>query len=307
MSSNRRRLGVAVILDPPLADEIDGLRRAVGDPSLGRIPPHVTLVPPVNVRGSDLPLALDRLRTAAAGQHGPLRVTFGSVGTFLPVNPVLYLAVGGDLDRLRALRDSVFAPPLERKLSWPWVPHLTLADGATEERIAAALQALDSYAVTVDVDRVVLLEEDRGRIWRPLADATLGPASRVGTGGLPLELTTGRLLDPEAATAAAESGCPPAGDRVLTAVVTARREGQAVGTAAAWTDRRGPHVAVWVRPEHRRQGIGAQVLAHLEFTLRRAGWEFPSLTALGPAVFYRAVSRWSVPDPTDDYSKATEE
>ena len=47
--ANRHRLGVAVVIDPPVADEINGLRRAVRDGALDRIAPHVTLVPPVNV------------------------------------------------------------------------------------------------------------------------------------------------------------------------------------------------------------------------------------------------------------------
>ena len=284
---------MALLLDSPLADEIDGLRRALGDPSLARIPPHVTLVPPVNTRAADLPTALRRLRAAAAGIAGPLRLTFGSVETFLPANPVLYLAVGGDLGGLRKLRDSVFEPPLERRLSWPWVPHLTLADGVPEDRIVAALAALTGYAAAADVERVVLLEEGPGRVWAPLADAALGRPVRVGTGGLALELTAGRLLDPELT---ASSGSPVGPGTPLSFVLTAHREGHPAGTGLAWVDRSGPHVAVWVTPEHRRQGIGSHILAHLEVTARRAGWRYPTLRAGGPEGFYRTVSRWSVPD-----------
>ena len=303
MASNRRRLGVALVLDRPLADEIDGLRRAVGDPSLARIAPHVTLVPPVNVRTAELPAALQRLRRAAAAQPGPLRLTFGSIGTFLPVNPVLYLAVGGDVEGLQILRDSVFETPLQRHLSWPWVPHLTLADGGPEDRIGAALVALSDYAAVAEVDRVVLLEEGPGRVWSQLADAALGRPVRVGTGGLALELVAGRLLDPELAAC---PGSPARPDAPLSFVLTAHREGQPVGTALAWEDRRGPHVAVWVRPEHRRQGLGGQLLAHLELTARRAGWEHPALQAAGPAGFYRALSSWSVPAPCGDYPNGTD-
>ena len=292
---------MAVVLDPPHSVEIDGLRRAVGDPSLGRIPPHVTLVPPVNVRRDDLPTALAVLRAAAAAVPGPLALTLGAVTTFLPVNPVLYLAVGGDLGDLRRLRDAVFRPPLERSLSWPWVPHVTLADGAEPERIAAALTALGSYTAVATVDRVVLLEEGRGRVWAPLADARLGAPARIGTGGLTLHLTTGRLSDPQLVEARAElageapCACPPEeGPAGLLApvVVTAHREGEAVGQAAARVGAGGPEVEVWVRPGDRRQGIGGHLLAHLEHELRRAGWSFPELTARGPAGFYAARSRW---------------
>jgi 2'-5' RNA ligase len=64
-------LGVALLLPDPAATEVDGLRRALGDGSLGRIPAHLTLVPPVNVRADDMPAALDLLRRAAT-QTRPL-------------------------------------------------------------------------------------------------------------------------------------------------------------------------------------------------------------------------------------------
>lgn len=258
MAANRRRLGVAVLLDPPLSHEVDALRRAVGDPSLSRIPAHLTLVPPVNVRNDDLPAALAVLRHAASvTRPTPLTLTLGAVSTFLPANPVLYLDVGGDLDGLRALRDAVFAPPLERKLSWPWVPHVTLADGATEERIASALEAMKDYSAIATVDRVVILEEGPGRIWSPLADAALGPPARIGTGGLTMELVRGRLVDPR--FEAAKEPAP--------LVVNAYREGLPVGWARATVDRDGTHVDVYVDEEHRRQGIGSHLRAHIHWAL----------------------------------------
>ena len=258
---SRRRLGVAVVLDPPVRDEIDGLRRAVGDPSLGRIPPHITLVPPVNVRREHLPDAVAVLRRAAARVR-PLDLTVGAVSSFLPVNPVLYFQVGGDSEGLRTLRDAVFAPPLERKLSWPWVPHVTLADGTGEERIRAAIEVMDGYSALVRADRVVLLEEGPGRIWTELADAALGPAARIGTGGLVLELTRGRLVDPLLAA-------PPEPDGALgrPIVVTAHREGEPVGWARSTLRADGIRTEVHVVEEHRRQGIGSHLKAHLDWAL----------------------------------------
>jgi 2'-5' RNA ligase/GNAT superfamily N-acetyltransferase len=304
MAANTRRLGVALVLDPPLADMVDGLRQAIGDPSLGRIPPHITLVPPVNIRADLMRAALARVRMAAARQPGPLRLTLGPPAAFLPDNPVLFLEVGGDLPALAALRDAVFAPPLERTLSWPWVPHVTVADGTDEARILAALVALDRFAVVAPFDRLVVLQETRGRIWLPIADAALGAPAVVGTGGLALEITTSRMLDPEVMRMIEQEGIPPGPSQEqalrredwpsLPIILSARREGDVVGAAAAWRTDDGGHVAVIVASDVRRQGIGATLLAHLEAAVVAAGWECPVLEADGPPGFYQARSAWSV-------------
>lgn len=168
----RRRLGVALLLPQPAATEVDGLRRALGDGALGRIPAHLTLVPPVNVAADALADALDVLRRAAK-QTRPLDLRLGPATTFAPVTPVVHLAVGGDIEALHALRDRVFRPPLERPLTHPFVPHVTVADDMDPARIPAATAALADYVVDVRVDVVHLLEEDRNRVWRPIADAVL--------------------------------------------------------------------------------------------------------------------------------------
>ncbi len=319
MSASRRRLGVALLLDRPVVDAVDGLRRAVGDPSISRVAAHLTLVPPVNVGAGQLGAALAAVRAAAAGQDGPLQLTLGPPATFLPANPVLYLEVGGELDALRRLRAAVFVPPLQRSLTWPWVPHVTLADTASEARIAAAVAALDRFAVVTSVECVTILEERRGRVWCPLGDAALGPPAVIGRGGLAVEISRGRVLDPEvgamvdaadlvvpepelAGPGSAGPGLPgtestgagwhPAGPPI---VLSARREGQVVGAGVAWRSDAGGQVAVIVAPAARRQGIGGMVLAHLEAAVRAADWECPVLHAHGPAGFYQARSGWSVP------------
>jgi 2'-5' RNA ligase len=178
----RRRLGVALLLPEPSATEVDGLRRALGDGSLGRIPAHLTLVPPVNVAVDDVPAALDVL-SSAASQTRPLDLRLGPVTTFHPVTPVVYLGVDGDvraLGALQALRDRIFRSPLERRLTRPFVPHVTLADEIDPVRIPGAVAALADYVVDVRFEAVHLLEEGRGRVWRPIADASFSRRWRPG-------------------------------------------------------------------------------------------------------------------------------
>jgi len=176
-SMPKRRLGVALLVPPPVDAEVDGLRRALGDPALGRIPAHLTLVPPVNVREDRMDDALGVLRQASAVVE-PFALELGPVATFAPVNPVLYLDVGGGAGAVHTLRDAVFTDPLSRPLTWPFVPHVTVADEAPPDRIEAAVVALAPYRVTVDIDRVHLLEEGPGRVWRPIAEQPLGMYTR---------------------------------------------------------------------------------------------------------------------------------
>jgi 2'-5' RNA ligase/GNAT superfamily N-acetyltransferase len=209
--SPRRRLGVALMLDPPWSVEVQGLRRALGDTSLGSVAPHLTLVPPVNVRESELATALDVVRKAAAAQIGPFSLELGPAATFMPTNPVVYLSVGGtSLASLRRLREAMLAGPLLRPDRWPWAPHVTLADQASPGQAEAALVAVAHYWSEVPFDRVVIMEERHGQ-WLSLSDACLGPPVVMGRGGLELEITTGRIVGPDALGAMAGGDGPDLG------------------------------------------------------------------------------------------------
>ncbi|HEX3539284.1 MAG TPA: GNAT family N-acetyltransferase [Acidimicrobiales bacterium] len=279
---DRLRLGVALLLPAPIAHEVDGLRRALDDRSRERIPPHLTLVPPVNVRRDRLSEALGVLRAAAAGAPAPLVVTLGPPATFLPDNPVVYLPVSGDGGDITALRDRVWKPPLVRSLTWPFVAHVTLADDMAPARIDAALAALGGFRVEVPFDAVSLLIERRpGPFWVPLADAALGPPAVVAGGPLAVELVRSRHIDPEglALLAAEAVEAPPAAELV----VTARREGSVVGVAWAWRTPDGCRAQVLVDAAHRRQGIGRFLDNALEMAVAGTGWgcRYPRLTGSG--------------------------
>lgn len=269
----RRRLGVALLVPPPVDREVDGLRRALGDPSLGRIPAHLTLVPPVNVAEDRLVDALVLLRQAAAATR-PFTVRLGPVATFHPVNPVLYLAVDDTDGSVAAIRDRAFRPPLERRLTWPFVPHVTVADGADPDLIDGAVAALASYRASFVVERVHLLEEGEGRVWTPIADHRFEAEAVVGRGGLPLTLTVSERPDPDAAvmllTEWQQYGVDlfgPASRSPEPFAVVARRDGEAAGVATGEMREERPGTAeahlsrLIVRRDLRNEGIGAHLLA----------------------------------------------
>ncbi len=256
------------MLPDKVTGEVDGLRRACGDPTLGSVPAHLTLVPPVNVRPVDLGPALAVLRSAASASPPALELTLGPAATFHPVTPTAFLAVGGDLHGLGRLRDRVFAGPFERRLDHPFHPHVTLTVDQPAERLVAVVAALADYRAAVLIERVTVLEERRKeggpRVWTPVADAALGPPTVVGRGGLPLELADTAVPDPEVVARLAEADAVPApGARIL----TARREGRVVGAAVLRFTPTAPAVgavleAVAVDPAERRTGVGGRLVDH---------------------------------------------
>jgi 2'-5' RNA ligase len=223
----RSRVGVVLLVPAPIDREIDAIRRAVGDGTYGRVPAHLTLVPPVNVREDRFDDALALLR-AAAGATRPFSVELGGPTTFLPDNPVLYLPVQAGADEVAAVRDRVFRDPLARPLTWPFVPHVTVADEISPERITAAQQALSAFHVDIAFDRLHLLEEGPGRVWGPIADFPFAPPAVIGRGGIPVELTITDQTDPSADGFLRRQREP--------VTVTARRDGQVVGVARGWAD-----------------------------------------------------------------------
>ncbi len=192
------RLASALLIPPPEATEIDGLRRACGDGMLGRVDAHVTLVEPINVREESLDEVEQIMRDAAAATPGPLTLTFGPALSFHPESPVLYLAVDGDLDELAALRTAMRVGPFAREAAWPFVPHVTIGTDLSEERLDAGVAALAEFSTTVSLTHVHVLQEQRDpdevRRWRPIADAALGGRTVSGRGGIELEVTEGCRL-----------------------------------------------------------------------------------------------------------------
>jgi 2'-5' RNA ligase len=274
----RVRLGVAILLDARVAGEVDGLRRACGDPMLDRVPPHLTLVPPVNVRVDGLPAVLASVRRAAA-TTSPFSLTIGPAATFHPATPVVYLAVGGEraTTALPALRHALRVGPFDRPEPWSFVPHVTLTDGVDADRVAAMVLGLSDYHVETEASRVHVLEEGDDRVWRPIADAPFGPERLVGRGGLEIVLTISETVDPEAAaTTGAGAGVPAAPPGARPLVVTARLGGFVVGVLVAWTrDGSGSVVLQACTPEGEDAGVAGHLAAAAAGAAADRGCDLP--------------------------------
>jgi 2'-5' RNA ligase len=172
----RRRLAVALVVPPPVAFEIDGLRRALGDRQLGRIDPHITVIPPINVREEEIADALAVVQAAASGRE-PLELTLGPVETFGPTSPVRFLAVE-PWDPVVDLYRACWTGVLDREEKRSFHPHVTVdIDGGPRDGDDPALQVLRHYGATVTIDRVTVLEhvdDPEQRRWEPYLSYRFG-------------------------------------------------------------------------------------------------------------------------------------
>jgi 2'-5' RNA ligase len=174
---------VALLVPPPVACEVDAIRRALDDPALERVPPHVTLVPPTNVAIDELPDVLAVLRAAAA-HTGHLDLELGPPRAFDTDAGVIYLAVGGpDLDSgaLVDLHVGCRSGPLDRPLDHEFVPHVTLTTGVAAAGVSSILDAIDGFGVrTVTIDHLHLLQQQPAppHRWDPVAEVPLTPSNR---------------------------------------------------------------------------------------------------------------------------------
>ena len=141
----------------------------------------------------------------------------------------------------------------------------------SEDRLDTVTKLLTDFVAETTIDRVHVLAELPGRVWKPVADAPLGERPGVvGRGSLPLELTTTGRPDVEAAALLSfeeeSAGLPFA--------VTARRIDEVVGAAWGWSARGALELAdLVIAAEHRGQGFGRHLLAGVVALARRRDCE----------------------------------
>lgn len=271
----RRRFAVALLAPPVEAAEVDVLRRAVGVPEPFHVPPHVTLIPPINVADGDVGSTYAVVRRAA-GAAQPLRLDVGPATSFRPETPTLHLDVSGpDMDAVRALRGDLRSGPLDRPDVWPFHPHATICEHAELSVIDAGLVAMAGYRRSWDVASVHLLEQrrgdpahgDHGRApWVPVHEEPLGPVGVVGRGGVEVALRTVSMVEaPVAALLGQEPTVSPTRPGPLPVVVVAEsaRDRDVLLGAMAGVVPSGGEIAqvdrLVVSAEHRGLGVAGHL------------------------------------------------
>lgn len=136
VTRRERIFGVIVPVPENLSRLADRVRRT-HDPNFRLIGPHVTVLPP-----RALPLTRRQVLEAVrrvAERTAPFHLRLGKVKTFRPVTPVVFAGFRRGADDLERLHRRLSRAPLRGPESFPYVPHLTLAQDLDGDRLREAL------------------------------------------------------------------------------------------------------------------------------------------------------------------------
>ena len=157
-------LGVVVPIPEPWSQLFVEWRAKVGDPQATTVPPHVTLLPPTEVRLADRPAITAHL-TEVARAHPPFDMHLSGTGTFAPVSAVVFVAVARGIGNCELIANDVRRGPLARSLSYPYHPHVTVAHDVPGDMLDLAYCGLSDLSAEFRVEHFTEFEQAADGAW----------------------------------------------------------------------------------------------------------------------------------------------
>jgi 2'-5' RNA ligase len=167
-----RTIGVTVGIPEPWGSRLDTFRLRIGDAAARGVPAHLTLLGPTLVPVAAAP-AIEEHLAAVATRFPPFPLHLRGAGTFRPVTPVVFVAVAAGISECEALADAIRTGPLDRELSYPYHPHVTVAHDVAPEILDAAYDGMADFAARFSVTGFTLYEHTEDGQWRPERDFAL--------------------------------------------------------------------------------------------------------------------------------------
>ncbi len=290
----RYRIGLIHHFSGLNANKVDGLRGSFGGFGIGRILPHITLVPPANLHRQDVEAEIYRLRKIAA-ETPAYEFEVGPAGTFHPVSPVLYLAVGGTgLSEMASLQAQLVSSNLYKPNTRPYIPHVTLMDPAESAEIDAGLRIMKSVLFRETANSFEMMLSPVHGYWELSSDFRFEPRRMVHQAGMSLEVFTNSSGDLAIYNMLAENGVSssafwPCDDVRLRCdgqehvVVSIYGNGQLIACGSAnYRSTVGLIRSVVVQKDFRRLGIGSLVVRELLYRLELSNVE--AAYVVGPEI-----------------------
>jgi 2'-5' RNA ligase len=157
-------LGVVVEVPEPWRQLLVDWRTKVGDAQASLVPPHVTLLPPTEVPAADRPTVSAHLAEVARC-HPPFTMHLSGTGTFRPVSDVVFIAVARGIGDCEMLAGQVRRGPLNRSLSYPYHPHVTVAHDVPGDMLDMAYTGLADLSAEFLVEHITEFEQLSDGSW----------------------------------------------------------------------------------------------------------------------------------------------
>jgi len=156
---------------------VENLRREL-HPDLPHLAAHLTILPPRTLHGTENSAlqVLERI----CGDEEPFEVNLGSVETFIPVTPTVYIRVDGAASRMHALHQRLNTDVLACHEEWPYIPHLTIVkmtgEALAQKAFSMARERWAKYPGSrrILLERLTFVREDEQNHWLDLAPVPLG-------------------------------------------------------------------------------------------------------------------------------------
>ncbi|WP_017934655.1 2'-5' RNA ligase family protein [Nocardioides sp. Iso805N] len=161
-----RTIGVAIPIPEPWGSQLQRYRESIGDPMAEHIPPHITLVPPVDLAPA-VATEVERHLREAAQAVTPFTVHLRGTATFRPLSPVVFVALAEGISGCESLEQAVRSGPLGVDLNYPYHPHVTIAHGVDEAVLDRAFSDLADFEARFEVDSFTLYVHDDVDGWVP--------------------------------------------------------------------------------------------------------------------------------------------
>lgn len=159
-------IGVAIAVPEPYGSELREYRASFGDPQADAVPTHVTLLPPTEVERSQL-VEIEQHLAQVASRHRSFCIHLRGTATFRPVSPVVFVVVTEGISACELLASDIRQGHLERDLTFPYHPHVTVAHHLDDSALDKAFETLADYDCTFDAMAFHLYVHGEDEVWRP--------------------------------------------------------------------------------------------------------------------------------------------
>ncbi|MGI6126699.1 MAG: YjcG family protein [Planifilum sp.] len=158
------KYGVAIFPQKKVQDVANSFRKRY-DPRYTLIQPHITLKESFELDDAQLPEVVRHLERVA-DETAPFTIHFHKVGTFHPINNVVYLAIT-DGEPITRLHEKINSDPIYHERRFDYTPHLTIGQELSNDELHDIYGSLrmKRFDLTSIVDRFHLLYQLENESW----------------------------------------------------------------------------------------------------------------------------------------------